>query len=72
MPSPVTATMLPNCLSPNTRMNLSSGDARAIYKNSDFDFRYFKNLKMFVHAEKMFEADNLKDDDLSGEQISLL
>ena len=45
--------------------NLSSGDARAIYKNSDFDFRYFKNLKMFVHAEKMFEADNLKDDDLS-------
>jgi cell surface protein SprA len=45
--------------------NLASGDARAIYKNTDYDFRYFKNLKMFVHAEKMFNTDNLNDDDLS-------
>ncbi len=45
--------------------DLSSGDARAIYKNTTYDFRYFKKLKMFVHAEKMFNADNLKDDDLA-------
>ena len=45
--------------------NLPAGDARAIYKNTDFDFRYFKNLKMFVHAEKLYETDNLNDGDLS-------
>ena len=45
--------------------NLPAGDARAIYKNTDFDFRYFKNLKMFVHAEKLYESDNLNDGDLS-------
>ena len=45
--------------------NLASGDARAIYKNTDYDFRYFKNLKMFVHAEKMFETDYINDNDLS-------
>ena len=33
VPSPVTATILPNSLSPKTRMNLSSGDALAITFN---------------------------------------
>ena len=32
--------------------NLVDGDARAAYKTTDFDFRQFKNLKMFVHAEQ--------------------
>jgi len=31
--------------------NLNDGDARAIYKNINFDMRLFEKLKMFVHAE---------------------
>ena len=31
--------------------NLIDGDARAIYKNINFDMRFFEKLKMFVHAE---------------------
>lgn len=45
--------------------DLASGDARAIYKNTSYDFRYFGSLKMFVHAEKLNETDDLKDGDLS-------
>lgn len=45
--------------------NLASGDARAIYRNMQYDLRFFGKLKMFVHAEKKFEFDNLQDDDLS-------
>lgn len=44
---------------------LGSGDARAIYRNSQYDLRYYGKIKMFVHAEKKFEADNLQDDDLT-------
>lgn len=44
---------------------LSSGDARAIYRNSQYDLRYYGKMKMFVHAEKKFEADNLRDNDLT-------
>ena len=45
--------------------DLASGDARAIYKNASYDLRYFGSLKMFVHAEKLNETDNLKDGDLA-------
>ena len=45
--------------------NLASGDARAIYRNMQYDLRFFGKLKMFVHAEKKFEYDNLQDNDLS-------
>lgn len=31
--------------------DLIDGDARAVYKNTNFDFTQFKYLKMFVHAE---------------------
>jgi len=41
--------------------NLQNGDARGVYKTTDFDFRQFKYLKMFVHAEAM-DAKN----DISG------
>lgn len=44
---------------------LASGDARAIYKNAAYDLRYFGSLKMFAHAEKLNEMDNLKDGDLT-------
>ncbi len=44
---------------------LNAGDARAIYRNSQYDLRYYGKLKMFVHAEKKFETDNLYDGDLT-------
>ena len=43
---------------------LSSGDARAIYRSTQYDLRYYGKLKMFVHAEKKYETDALYDDDL--------
>ena len=45
--------------------NLSPHDARAVYKNTTYDMRNYKRLQMFVHAEAMEEAPNLKDGDLS-------
>ena len=45
--------------------NLVDGDGRAIYKTTDFDLRQYKYLKMFVHAEKAHEEDNLEDQDLT-------
>ncbi len=40
--------------------NLLDGDARAAYKTTDFDFRRYKKLKMYVHAEQSY--DNLPID----------
>ena len=45
--------------------NLVDGDARAVYKSTSFDFRYYKKLKMFIHAEKMYEYDDIEDGDLT-------
>jgi cell surface protein SprA len=45
--------------------NLSDGDARVVFKNTDLDFRQYKKLKMFVHAEKIPD-ENLSDYDLSA------
>ena len=46
--------------------NLSPHDARAMYKNTVYDMRQYKNLQMFVHAEQVTALDpNLKDGDLS-------
>mgnify|MGYP003310845195 CR=1 FL=1 len=45
--------------------NLVDGDARAVYKSTSFDFRYYKKLSMFVHAEKMNEYDDIEDGDLT-------
>lgn len=45
--------------------NLIDGDARAAYKTADFDFRQFKNLNMFVHAEQSLQSQNLKYGDLT-------
>jgi len=33
--------------------DLLDGDARAAYKTTDFDFRRYKKLKMFIHAEQI-------------------
>ena len=46
--------------------NLSPHDAKAMYKNTGYDMRQYKNLQMFVHAEQLSSIDpELKDGDLS-------
>jgi len=42
---------------------LQDGDARAAYKNVQFDVRTYKKLKMFVHAEAVEGAATLLNDD---------
>lgn len=44
--------------------NLQDGDARAAYRNVQFDVRTYKKLKMFVHAEEK-TPNSLKDKDLT-------
>ena len=43
---------------------LASGDARAIYRSTSYDLRHYGHVKMFVHAEKKYAADQMEDDDL--------
>lgn len=45
--------------------NLQDGDARAAYRNVQFDVRTYKKLKMFVHAEEVLTTMPLKDQDLT-------
>jgi len=45
--------------------NLQDGDARAIYKNTNFDMRQFQKLEMFVHAEEMYKEEKVKDGDIT-------
>ncbi|MDR0430787.1 MAG: cell surface protein SprA [Tannerellaceae bacterium] len=49
--------------------NLSSQDARAIYKNTYFDFRRYKRMQLFTHAEALASTavgvTPLADNDLS-------
>jgi len=45
--------------------DLSPGDARAIYKSTALDTRQYRRIQMFSHAEKMIDAPNLQDNDLS-------
>ena len=44
---------------------LEDGDARACYKNIDFDVRQYKRLKMFVHGERQNNADIVGDQDVT-------
>ncbi|MFC2100945.1 cell surface protein SprA [Bacteroidota bacterium] len=45
--------------------NLIDGDARATYKTTDFDFRQFGNLRMYVHAEKSLADQELEYGELT-------
>ena len=46
--------------------NLSPYDARAMYKNTGYDMRQYKNLQMFVHAEQLSNLDpELRDGELT-------
>lgn len=44
---------------------LGSKDARAVYKTTSYDMRQYKRFQMFVHAEAMQSAPDLKDDELA-------
>jgi len=44
--------------------DLESGETRAVFKNTTFDIRMFKNLKMFLHAESILGSIEVNDDDL--------
>lgn len=45
--------------------NLQDGDARAAYRNVNFDMRQYKRLRMFAHAEALRSATDLKDKELT-------
>jgi cell surface protein SprA len=45
--------------------NLQDGDARAAYRNVQFDVRSYKKLKMFVHAEEVLPTLPLKNEDMT-------
>ncbi len=46
--------------------NLADGDARAAYRNVEFDVRTYKKLKMFVHVEEKDKVNySLDNDDLT-------
>jgi len=44
--------------------DLEAGDTRAVFKNTTFDIRMFKHLKMFIHAESVVGDIEIKDDEL--------
>ncbi len=44
--------------------DLIDGDARAAYKNTDFDFRRYKKLKMYIHAEQAYADKPINNGDL--------
>ena len=45
--------------------DLRDGDARAVFRNMNFDMRTYGRLKMFVHAESAGATDDLDDNDLN-------
>ncbi|MDP4291007.1 MAG: cell surface protein SprA, partial [Bacteroidota bacterium] len=44
---------------------LADGDSRGTYKTTDFDFRRYKKIQMYVHAEKMFDNESLQNGDIN-------
>ncbi len=45
--------------------NLASGDARAVYKNTQLDLRRYKHLQMYTHANSLPEAEEVSDGQIS-------
>ena len=49
-----------------TVRNLSSGESKAVYKNSPLDMRHYKRLQMFVHANHLMnDMTSLQDGELA-------
>ncbi len=46
-------------------VDLHDGDARSIYKSTDYDLRQFKRLKMFIHAEDVYSSGDLHKGDVT-------
>ena len=47
-------------------LDLAPGDARSVYKNTNYDMRQYKRLQMFVHAEQLVNDEyNLQDNELT-------
>lgn len=46
--------------------DLVDGDSRAVYKTTEFDFRQYKNLELYIHAEKVKEEDIMNYGDLTA------
>ena len=44
--------------------DLGPDETRAVFKNTTFDIRMYKWLKMFIHAESVGVSDGVKDDEL--------
>jgi len=45
--------------------NLQDGDARAVYKTTDIDFRQYRRLRMFTHAEAAGAMQDLEDGEVT-------
>ncbi|PLX08098.1 MAG: cell surface protein SprA [Marinilabiliales bacterium] len=45
--------------------NLIDGDAKGVFKTTEFDFRQYKKIQMYVHAEKLLAADDPQYGDLT-------
>jgi len=45
--------------------NLQDGEAKSVYKNTEYDFRAYKHLKMWIHAEEV-QGIALDSNDLSA------
>lgn len=45
--------------------NLRDGDARAAYRNVNFDMRQYKRLRMFAHVEALGNQADLRDKDIT-------
>ena len=45
--------------------SLASGDARAVYKNTNLDLRRYKHLQMFTHANALQGETPVQDDEIS-------
>lgn len=45
--------------------NLNDGDARAAYRNVQFDMRQYRRVRMFAHVEALGIQSELKDNDLT-------
>ena len=46
--------------------DLPPGETRAVFKNTTFDLRMYKKLKMFIHAESALGSIEVNDDELIG------
>ena len=45
--------------------NLSSGESKAVYRNTTLDLRLYQRMQMFVHANHLIDDYNLADDQLA-------